>query len=56
MFHGCSDELLKEALDVALDPSQHPLLLMCSSGCNTTGIIPHLMDLTNMRGISSSNS
>jgi len=34
-----SDELVKGALEYALDAQSHPLLIMCSSGMHRTGVV-----------------
>ncbi|KJE97577.1 hypothetical protein, variant 1 [Capsaspora owczarzaki ATCC 30864] len=34
-----SDELVKEALEITLDVTTHPVMLMCSSGIHQTGTI-----------------
>jgi protein tyrosine/serine phosphatase len=34
-----TEEVVKEALEIILDTSHHPLLLVCSSGCHHTGIV-----------------
>jgi len=34
-----SDELIKEALEVVLDITRHPLMVMCSSGIHRTGVL-----------------
>lgn len=34
-----TDELIKEALEIALDATQHPVLFMCSSGVHQTSTV-----------------
>jgi protein tyrosine/serine phosphatase len=34
-----SDELVKEALEIMLDSTQHPVLLMCATGVSQTSIV-----------------
>jgi len=34
-----TEEVVKEALEIILDTSYHPLMLVCSSGCHHTGIV-----------------
>jgi protein tyrosine/serine phosphatase len=35
----CSEELVKEALELILNRKTHPILVMCSSGVHTTGTV-----------------
>lgn len=34
-----SDELIKEAIEVIMDPKTRPVAIMCSSGVNQTGVV-----------------